>query len=469
VIRAIRLSITWDEAYSYLEFVRNGIVFPERYVKMSANDHFLNTGAMIFFSKIFGASEFVLRIPNLIAHLLFLYFSGRLVKHFETTALIIFSFLIINVNPYLLDFFSLARGYGISFGLMMGSIYYLFCFLTKEKKNTNAILSLLFAGLSVFANLVMLNYFIVFSGIITIAFFILPNAYGKKTKLLSKEMIAALLIVAIVLGIILPITLKLKSAGALFLGEQAGFWQTTVVSVIERSFYEHGYFRWIQLPALFIVCGFVVIAFIVFINAVIKKERSPIALFFISLFLLLILCSFSTVVEHIVFGTPFLMDRSALYLLILFCLLSVFLLNELSKTRRGISLITVFFGILIGIHFLISANVNYSLEWKYDADTKKMLSELDRLNAVKGKTISLGIPVIVDPCIRFYKETKGYGWINEMWWNPNSGNDPDYLFLPPQVVQKTNLVSREIIMQYPVTGNMLLGHSAKDEVPSRHP
>ena len=96
--RATILSITWDEAFSYLQFVRHEIFIPEKYEMMDANNHFLNTWLNIYFVKWFGVSELVLRLPSLIAHLLFLFFSYKLIKNFENKWLVLASFLIINLN-----------------------------------------------------------------------------------------------------------------------------------------------------------------------------------------------------------------------------------------------------------------------------------------------------------------------------------------------------------------------------------
>src|ERR1019366_4686768 len=100
LIRAYQLSFTWDESFSYLQFVRNGILFPDKYEKMDANNHLLNTWLNIHLIKYFGVSEFVLRLPSLCSHLLFLFFSYKLVKDFQSIWLVVASFLIINLNPY---------------------------------------------------------------------------------------------------------------------------------------------------------------------------------------------------------------------------------------------------------------------------------------------------------------------------------------------------------------------------------
>src|ERR1035437_284191 len=108
LLRAYLISITWDESQSYHEYIKNNIVLLKTYDMMSANNHILNTLGGIFFTTIFGVSEFTLRMPSLVAHLFFLYYSAKLVSTFENKWISVSAFLILNLNPYLLDFFSLA-------------------------------------------------------------------------------------------------------------------------------------------------------------------------------------------------------------------------------------------------------------------------------------------------------------------------------------------------------------------------
>ena len=75
--KAYLLSVTWDEAYSYTEYVRRGITFPTKFESMSANNHLLLTWMDVVLVKIFGLSEIVLRLPALMAHLIFLFSLGH--------------------------------------------------------------------------------------------------------------------------------------------------------------------------------------------------------------------------------------------------------------------------------------------------------------------------------------------------------------------------------------------------------
>ncbi|MBA3704928.1 MAG: hypothetical protein H0W84_03215 [Bacteroidetes bacterium] len=218
-IRAFLLSITWDEAYSYLEFVRTGNLYSRDFNSMSANNHLLYTFLEIPFANLFGASEFVLRLPSLIAHIMFLFYSAKLVKHFNDKWLVLASFLVINLNPYLLDFFSLARGYGLSLGLMMASLYYLYLF-QNIGKNKFSMLSLLLGALGVLANYVLLNYYLALFGMVMILLLYNSiksgNTATQKRMFFLKDSVIPIVILSLLLLLILPITFKLKEAGALF-------------------------------------------------------------------------------------------------------------------------------------------------------------------------------------------------------------------------------------------------------------
>ena len=117
VLRAYLLSFTVDENGTYGMFVSRGIVLPEVYDHFSANDHPLNTAMMIFFEKIFGSGELSLRFPNVLAGLLYLFSTAMMVRRMRPALFSAAAFLVLNLNPYLVQYFSLARGYGLACGL----------------------------------------------------------------------------------------------------------------------------------------------------------------------------------------------------------------------------------------------------------------------------------------------------------------------------------------------------------------
>src|ERR1035438_9323453 len=88
VLRAYLLSITFDESFTYIDFIKTKFIFKFKEHKISdANNHILNTWLMELSSKVFGTSEFTLRLPNVMAHLVFLFYSAKLVRNLSSPVL----------------------------------------------------------------------------------------------------------------------------------------------------------------------------------------------------------------------------------------------------------------------------------------------------------------------------------------------------------------------------------------------
>lgn len=459
-VRAMMLSITWDEAYTYIEFARNGKVILESYDLMSANNHILNTWLMILFTKAFGVSELVMRMPVLITYILYLFFSAKLSGKMSNKWLSVAAFVVLNVNPYLIDFFTVARGYGLSIGLMMSSLYYLYMF-GSERKTKHAVIALIFAGLAVLASFVLLHYFLVLIGLVTILtfYFELNSSEGRNGFILRtlKKLITPFFVAILLFAFVIPITLDLKAAGALFFGGERSFWSDTISTIVDRCFYEIGYNYWLQR----IVKGFI---FLVLISSAIyfclkffKKQLNANLLFLGSCLFLITFCCLSTVVQHHLMGTAYLLDRTALFLVVLFSLIFVFFIAELSKQKPVSVYLVHASAVFMLIHFTLCCNLTYVLEWRYDANTKEMLSDLNEIKTIpKGKeTVSVGIPLIFDPATNFYREINDYTWLNTAWRKEANNMLHDYFCLSQNDLKVFNVDSLEIIKTYPGTGNML--------------
>ena len=155
VLRARLLSFVHDESLSY--FVINHV----GHWWSTANNHLLNSVLMLVCQKLFGDSELSLRLPNLFAHLLFMIFSILILKKLKDDILTTSGFLLLNTNPFMLDFFGLARGYGLSLSFMMVSIYYFIKMQeTQHQYNKMLFYTFYFANLAILANFMMLNYYL---------------------------------------------------------------------------------------------------------------------------------------------------------------------------------------------------------------------------------------------------------------------------------------------------------------------
>jgi hypothetical protein len=459
--RAYLLSITWDESQSYLEFIRNNIVLWQTYDFMSANNHILNTLGGIIFTKLFGVSEFTLRISSLIAHIIFLVYSAKLVLSFENKWLALSAFVILNVNPFMLDFFSLARGYSISLAFMMVSVYYFYQLHIKEYRTKYAIASLLFSFLATLGNLTLLNYTVVLFGVIVLLLTYNNLKQAKSSfsgfKGSLKQLIVPTILLALFLGFILPYSFELKKAGALFMGGETGFWKDTIGTLVPRLWYHLDFSYALQqlTKAVFILIVLAASCYIGYKHA--KKQTSPHNMFLGSLALLFFFIILFTLAQHYILGTLYLIERAVLFLYVLLLLLFVFFVNELTKEKKIVQSVLIVFAGIFFVHFACSFNTKYVYEWKEECETKEMLSDLKAIRkSPSGKfNLTIAMPLILESEINYYRVVDTLTWLNQAMRDKKLNYLNDYFFIQQDQYQLANKDSIELIKEYPITKNVL--------------
>jgi len=117
--RSATLSVTCDEACTYNWF----LVVPGSFFNYDANNHLLNTLLIKGVLAVLPATAFALRLPALFGAALFLASLFALMKRLNPGS--IGSLLaggVILLNPLILDFLSLARGYGPALGLLFAGM-----------------------------------------------------------------------------------------------------------------------------------------------------------------------------------------------------------------------------------------------------------------------------------------------------------------------------------------------------------
>ena len=126
-LRAHVISISHDEALTYLLHVPKSIKNVLFDIEgLASNNHFLNTILIKISVSLFGNTEFVLRIPALMGHGIYLIAIWKILKLFSRDKRLILGFILLSSNPFLIDFFSCARGYSLGVGFSMLSLLYFF-------------------------------------------------------------------------------------------------------------------------------------------------------------------------------------------------------------------------------------------------------------------------------------------------------------------------------------------------------
>jgi hypothetical protein len=460
--KASHASFTHDESFSYLRYTGRSFMEIVSYNKSNTNNHILNTLFMKWFEKIFGNSELALRLPNICAHLVFLIFSFKLISRYCSRYIIPY-FILLNANPILIDFFSMARGYGISNGLMMAGAYY-YCRFLENQKTLNHLFSLLLIGFASLANFALLNVFVVLIPVHFIfQFFIFRNKFSLKNLwLLNRLSFLMTAVFAIILYEPLRKSLNKNSLISDF-GGTGNFWNDTVNSLLNDFNYRATYWEITFFFLKMFIIGICLLFLIRSIHYFSGKNKltliQKLSLFFGLLVLLIVISIF---IQHIFFKTPFLSGRFAIFLFVLFLLMSCCLLEDVNQSVAPIitKSFLYLFSAAFFVHTLFSLNTSWYNQWKYDMNTKEMLTQLKLEQHETNATISLGISWVFEPTINFYRKTLNLYWLNEADRN-GFAVDNDFYYSRPEDLKSIPSFNYKIARFYPDGENYLVRNSKK--------
>jgi hypothetical protein len=367
-IRCQTLCFTYDEATSYLNFVIEHRSLFKWLDGLSANNHPLNTWGMQLMNYLFGSSELSLRLPNFLAGIIYIIYSFKLLLHYFrgwTFLLLYGAFLF---QPFVLDFFSLARGYGLSIGFLMISFYHGLRFLEKQDRPVHLIIGLAAALLSVISVLSMTLYFIAFA--FTIAFFLLFNKeLSLKLRLINYSIIAFFLLAGA--RYFVPLSFGLREAKALYYGGTEGFWGETVVSLLNTIHYgkyfpvpvSHGWLILVLLVMLFVLVDWII--------RLSKREFRPDPAVFP--FLILVAVAVGEWLMFHLFDSLFLMQRTALFLIPLsLCMFAMGINISWMKGMKAFVLSAAGFAICFILSYS-ALNFSYCNQWTENYATKKFV------------------------------------------------------------------------------------------------
>ena len=133
--RAWNIPMTVDEGTTWLVYAQFPLIDVFLNRPVNTNNHFLNTFLIKFTTSLFGGGIVAIRLSSLFGHLLYIVFSFKLIQLISNrTIVILTAIVLLHFNPYLNDFFGLARGYSLSWGMMMASMYYFYQYILKDKE-----------------------------------------------------------------------------------------------------------------------------------------------------------------------------------------------------------------------------------------------------------------------------------------------------------------------------------------------
>ena len=412
VLRAVSVSFSWDESWTYVHHVSKDVFYQTTFNDMGANFHLLNVWLMWFSSKIFGDGQLALRLPNLAAQLLYLYATGRIALKAHSGFLAVAVFVLLNVHPYLLDFFSLARGYGLACGWMMVALWHVWRYCEEGRRADQVLWTAVYGSLAVLSNLIMVN-FLLAAGLVFLIDWTWQarrtglRAWWKHFLMLSIPSVIALLVV-------IPQALGLRSGGSLYFGCDT-FWPCMLRSLGAKVLYHQPYATPV-LTIMALAIAVVALFSILTIAAAIRAKRPPPRAEQPLLFGILVLCGclLSFFLQQKLFDTPLPQSRTALFLLPLMA----FILVAALIGYRGRSWIPSIVGGLLCLPLIVhqynSFNLKYAVEWKPFGEVAHMLDVIakDHLPLSESRPIvTLCSSFEGWGSIPYYQRTRDMEWL----------------------------------------------------------
>lgn len=359
-LRAYYVGFAFDEAATFLHYVQPGDIWPMNITVLDANNHVLNTLLERISYLLLGPSELSLRLHTLFFAGVYFFYTYLIAKELKNIILrwaLIVAFLF---PHFLIEFLGLARGYGMSMGLLLASLYHVIIFL-KTTKFGHALATVIYISLATLANLTLVNTLLLISGLVIFRY--IYQLINEKRGLF--QLIAVSVLSGISISWFAWYGFKLKKAGCLYYGNQDGFWKTTVGTLME-------FFTWPDNTAGKIVLVVLLVALLAMLVAYLRKAKLDnlfdSGVVFSGLLLGNIAANF---LMNWLMGTNFLEDRTGLFYYPLFVLSLCFILDiSTFNVKKPASIVLCAVMLFFPINFIGRINLTHSTIWIGDASVK---------------------------------------------------------------------------------------------------
>jgi len=346
LLRVFNVETLHDEVATYMFYFYHGDYLGET-IHWDANNHLLNSFIGHLMHQVVGDNIPILRLPNVLAYVLFFFGTIQLTKYYSSYWLKLLSLVTLNSIPFIIEYFGNMRGYGLSLGFFVWALVYIIRYL-KSFSHRDLLITYLFLILAVSANLTFVNTSLLILGMAFIARLL------QREKRASKQRISELAIHGLFVLALLPFIyfgLKLKKMGALYYGSLDGLWDVTGMTLSKYTLFISG--SWLIPIYLIIFVGFLYHALKLVKTHLPKTwSHSPFliytGLFFGNIVGILILA--------LVLKVNYPEDRTAMYLVFIFLLLVFEIFNHYNWGKK-IQWLLLFFPLSFLAHLSLETSV----------------------------------------------------------------------------------------------------------------
>jgi len=459
-------SFTIDESYTYLHYVHHSFMDILSHKNPYTNNHLLNSLMMKYSEKALGTSEISLRLPNLIMFLVFLIYTFLLFKK-SNRILGLSIFVLMITNTCLIDFFGLARGYGLSIGFMVMSLFHLIQSFSGNK-NKHLVLFNMSALLSILSNFTLLDFYVASLFVFNLVSF-LDCRFTTKEKFVFYKINSTNIILFLILLLVLyePVRRVIRWNSFDFGGKE-GFMSDTVASLLYKTF---GVVWLTSNEILFLKAAVLLIVLVPFFIMIRKLYSTPrVFLQYKELIitnLILLSISMEIIMQHYFFKTDYITGRFALFLFPLFIINFGFFLEYILHTvhyQKTVLSVAIILAILSTSLFYKNVNLYSCAEWGFDMETKNVVKVLiEEQKNSKSNNIKLGVNWLFEPTINFYKQSWNLNWLFPVDRRGVKLSD-DYFYIFKSDLEQLSPEKYKIIFTSDRAETLLIRNEKKEEM-----
>ncbi len=403
IVRAFGLSITCDEGWSANGFPQQSLftfVTPEFIAGLNA--HLLNSWLINLSVTLFGRHDWAARLPALCGGVMYIFFACRFAltttSSWRTPAL---AALLLG-NPYLLDFLSLARGYSLGLCFMMVGLT-----LILNKGIAKYIWAPVWLSVSALSNLSFIYPYLASLAVVWSLLLFGNKRVGVYDT--AKRMLPSICSLAALTVVYMKAMRIAVLHNEHWWGSSAGFVDGTMQSLVRVSLYERSIPLWVYNSiAQVLIYGLVAVVLLVVVTRHrIKSDIAPLDNLKRMLLLFFIVWG-GIVTEHTLFGTPYIIERGALFLypviVIIFSLFAEYC-GQMPFISRMANAFVLLLTLLCMANTAYNVNFDHTATWSVDSCAREFTEAImleNDMNNFTNEMVTLSTNVVNWHAIEYY-------------------------------------------------------------------
>ncbi len=390
--RAVLVPFVHDEAATFSMYVQFGEFLPWR-SHWDAGNHFLNTALGIVGYKLFGMEQLAIRAGNVLAFVLYAWMAWHLGGQVRERLVRWCLWLALLLCPFLLEFFSLFRGYGLEMAFFVWALHAFLSFARDGRVGqfVQVLLALCLANASILA---LLPFWAIVLGLLAIMI-----GSGQHTRIIRARLSLAWVVFgALPLLLAARIAVEMQEIGLLYHGNTLGF---VAVTVSTLSWFALGSQHPLLIGALII--GFS--SMTVVTAGIIRRERSfrhPLVIIIGLLWAEVLARVFMATVLHVNYPE----DRAALHLVPLFVFALALCVDELGIRNvlwRYAALLLLF----LPVRSLALFNLDHTVLWADQSPPTRFIDRLIAMQAAQERPLAIGAYHLMNRSLPFAVRVRG--------------------------------------------------------------